>query len=80
MQYYRDELYLNDTGVINTFPGNNDSSKFKRKVIGETKADCAKDVEIMVLLKCLSNFWRTLEMSLINCEINLILTFQLCYI
>ena len=28
----------------------------------------------MVLLKYLSNFWRTLEMSLINCEINLILT------
>ena len=28
----------------------------------------------MVPLKYLSNFWRTLEMSLINCEINLILT------
>ena len=28
----------------------------------------------MVPLKYLSNFWRTLEMTLINCEINLILT------
>ena len=28
----------------------------------------------MVPLKFLSNFWKTLEMSLINCEINLILT------
>ena len=28
----------------------------------------------MVPLKYLSNFWRTLEMPLINCEINLILT------
>ena len=28
----------------------------------------------MVPLKCLSNFWRTLEMPLINCEVNLILT------
>ena len=28
----------------------------------------------MEQLKFLSNFWRTLEMSLINCEINLILT------
>ena len=28
----------------------------------------------MVPLKYISNFWRTLEMSLINCEINLILT------
>ena len=30
-------------------------------------------VEIMVPLKYLSNFWRTLEMPLINCEIELIL-------
>ena len=32
-----------------------------------------KDVEIMVSLKYLSNFWRTLEMPLINCEVSLIL-------
>ena len=30
----------------------------------------------MVPLKYLSNFWRTLEMFLINCEINLILTWS----
>ena len=35
-----------------------------------------KDVEIMVLSKYLSNFWRTLEIPLINCEINLILTWK----
>ena len=35
-----------------------------------------KNVEIMVPLKYLSNFWRTLEMSLINCEVNLILTWS----
>ena len=29
---------------------------------------------MMVPLKYLSNFWRTLEMPLINCESNLILT------
>ena len=40
----------------------------------------AKDVEIAVSLKYLSNFWRTLEISLINCEINLILTWSAdCY-
>ena len=33
-----------------------------------------QDVEIMVPLKYLNNFWRTLEMPLINCEVNLILT------
>ena len=30
----------------------------------------------MIPLKYLSNFWRTLEMSLINCEVNLILTWS----
>ena len=30
----------------------------------------------MVPLKFLSNFWRTLEMPLINCEIELILTWS----
>ena len=30
----------------------------------------------MVSLKYLSNFWRTLGMPLINCEINLILTWS----
>ena len=34
------------------------------------------DVEIMVPVKYLSNFWRTLEMPLINCEVNLILTWS----
>ena len=31
-------------------------------------------VKIVVTLKHLSNFWRTSDISLINCEINLILT------
>ena len=35
----------------------------------------------MVPIKHLSNFWRTLEMTLINCEINLILTWSAnCFI
>ena len=33
-----------------------------------------KKVEIAVPLKYLDNFWRTLKMSLINCEVNLIVT------
>ena len=33
-----------------------------------------KNVDILVLLKYVSNFWRTLEMLIINCEINVILT------
>ena len=30
----------------------------------------------MVLLECLINFWRTLEIPLITCKINLILTWS----
>ena len=43
---------------------------------GQSGDDGTKNVEIMVSLKYLSNFWRTLEMSLINCEINLIYTWS----
>ena len=35
-----------------------------------------KEVEIAVPLKCLSNFWRTLNMPLINCEISLTLNWS----
>ena len=51
-----------------------DSFKFKAKITGQTGDDGTKDVEIMVPLKYLSNFWRTLEIPLINCEVSLILT------
>ena len=53
-----------------------DSFNFKTKITGRTGNDGTKDVEIIVLLKYLSNFWRTLEMPLINCEVNLILTWS----
>ena len=53
-----------------------DSFIFKEKITGYTEDDGAKDVEIMVPLKYLSNFWKTLEMTLINCEVNLILTWS----
>ena len=45
--------------------------KFKQQIKGHTGNSGTKDVEIMVPLKYLSNFWRTLEMPLINCEISL---------
>ena len=53
-----------------------DSIKFKAKITGQTGDDGTKDVEIMVPLKYLSNFWRNLEMPLINCEVNRILTWS----
>ena len=44
--------------------------KFKQQIKEQTGNSGTKDVEIMVPLKYLSNFWRTLEMPLINCEIS----------
>ena len=44
---------------------------------GQTGDNGRKDVEIMVPLKYLNNFWRTLEIAFLNCEINLILTWSL---
>ena len=38
---------------------------------GQTGNNGTKDVEIIVQLKYLSNFWKTLEMLLSNCQINL---------
>ena len=49
--------------------------KFKEKT-GETDNDDSKDVEIIVPLKYLCKFWKTLEMSLIDCEINHILNWS----
>ena len=47
-------------------------------IIGNTVADGANskkdDVKLAVPLKYLSNFWRSLEMPLINCKIELSLT------
>ena len=68
-QYYKDE------------PNNNlaDSESFKSQVeiTGNTPNNGnTKDVEIIVPLKYLSNFWRTLEMPLINCEVSLFLTWS----
>ena len=71
---------MTDTGALSNFPGNSASCKFERKITGSTGDDVTKNVEIMLPLKYLSNFWRTLEMLLINCEINLILTWSVNYV
>ena len=52
------------------------SFNFKVKITGQTGNGGTKNVEIMISLKYLSNFWRTLGAPLINCEINLILTWS----
>ena len=54
-----------------------DSFNFKMKMTGQNDADGERDnIEIMIPLEYLSNFWRTLENPLINYEVNLILTWS----
>ena len=51
----------------------------RSKITGQTGNGGIINVEIMVPLKYLSNFWRTLEMPLINCEVKLILNWSASY-
>ena len=59
-QYYSDQPALNNNENIISFCADSNNSK-----------SFTKDVKIMFPLKYLSNFGRTCEMSIINCEINL---------
>ena len=69
-QYFRDKPDNNNIE-------DSESLKSKIEITGKTpNNNNEKDVEIMVPLKYLSNFWRTLEMPLINCEVNRILTWS----
>ena len=77
--YCKEITTVNNAGNIVDFNGADatDSFNIKTKITGQTNDDGEMNgVEIMVPLKCLSNFWRTLEMSLINCEVEIILTWS----
>ena len=67
--FKRDEIEEDADLTIN----NASSFKYKANLIGNTVADGAnrkkENVKIAVPLKYLSNFWRSLEMPLINCKI-----------
>ena len=77
-QYCKDIPAVDKNNAIVNFTENNvtDLFNFKVEMTGDTIDDGTKNVEIMVPLKYLSNFWRTLEMPLMICEINLILTWS----
>ena len=51
-----------------------------KTITSQTDDDTTKNVKIMAPFKYLSNFWKTIEMALINCEINLTLTSNKCVI
>ena len=79
--YYRDE-------PSNSLSSNSESFKYKTSITGNTYNigdgeegyDANKvgknETEVVIPLKYLSNFWRTLNIPLINCEIELILTWS----
>ena len=67
-QYYIDETAIDNNNNIIDFPTKNNNSisfKFKQKITSQTRNGGTKDVEIMVPLKYLSNFWRAFEIPLI---------------
>ena len=81
MNYDRDDANddANENNAANNYKINNNnkitskSFEYKAKIIGSTPADNnTLDTEFVVLLKYLSNFWRSLDLPLINCEIGLI--------
>ena len=70
-QYCRDVSTVNDDCAITDFTEANattDSFSLEGKITGQTGNNGTKNIETMIPLKYLSNFWRTLEMSLIDCE------------
>ena len=82
--YYRDE-------PSNPLSSNSESFKYKTSItgntynvgVGEEGYDANKVVknqtEIVIPLKHLSNFWRALNTPLINCEVELILTWSIYF-
>ena len=65
LQYKKDDVHDNKM--------DSESFKFKPKMTERTPANGnTRDVEIFALLKYLSNFWRSPEMSLISYKISLL--------
>ena len=77
--YYRDEANDNlnennddDYKVNNEKAATSKLFEYKKKIIGSIPADNSRlHAEIVVPLKYLSSFRRSLDLSLINCEIEL---------
>ena len=67
--YYRDE----PSNPLNT---DSESFKYKTSIAGKTPQnnDSLTNAKVVIPLKYLSNFWKNLNMPLINCEVELILT------
>ena len=73
--YYRDE-------PSNPLSSNSESFKYKTSITVKTleNNDSLTNAKLVVPLKYLSNFWRSLNTPLINCEVELILTWSKNYV
>ena len=72
-QFKRDKVNMNNGNPANVTTDDSSSFKYKSSFFKPlTAADTTafKNVKIVVPLKYLSNFWRSLEMPLIYCKIN----------
>ena len=67
--YYRDE-------PSDTLSTNSESLKYKTSITGKTPKDnySLANAKVVIPLKHLKNFWRALSTPMINCEVELILT------
>ena len=75
--YYRDEPNSSANNNINYSIKDSKYFDYKTSITWKWESNkTEKEVEIVALLKHLSNFWRALDMPLINCGINLILTWS----
>ena len=79
--YYRDEPKEESigggNGAIKYSIRSSNSCDYKTSITGTLDSNnTEKEADIVVPLKYFSNFWRTLDMPLINCEINLTLTWS----
>ena len=89
--YYKDEPNNPPRNNYNADPITNSASfKYKRSITGKTSnanlenganteqenTKIKKSIDIVVPSKYLSNFWKTLDIPLINCEVFLILTWS----
>ena len=78
--YYRDEPnkaeIANDNGAINITIRNSKSFDYKTEITGSLDAgeDEKENVKTAIPLKYLGNFWRSLDIPLINREITLVLS------
>ena len=76
--YYRDELNSGAVGNINYSIKDSKSLDYNTSITGKLEGNNVEkdDVEVVVLLKYSSNFWRTLDIPLINCAVSLTLTWS----